>query len=152
MALRHPPPMLLGAMGPRALALAGRYYDGVLLHPFLTNEAVAKAAEIVRTAAHEAGRDRDACKVWSTLVVAAEQSADETLAIGPARLLTYVHMAGYGELVCAANGWDPAACPGRSRDYCRPIGKSVAWSTLRTRTRGLHRHRRERVCNMRMPA
>ena len=102
------PPMLLGAMGPKTLALAGRHYDGVLLHPFLTDRAISESAEIVRSAAEQAGRDRNACKVWATLVSAADQSEEETLAIGPARLLTYVHMDGYGELMCKINGWDPA--------------------------------------------
>jgi 5,10-methylenetetrahydromethanopterin reductase len=32
----------------------------------------------------------------------------KTLAIGPARLLTYVQMQGYGEILCKLNGWDPA--------------------------------------------
>jgi len=48
------PPMLLGAMGPKTLALAGRHYDGVLLHPFLVDRAVADAAGIVRDAAETA--------------------------------------------------------------------------------------------------
>ena len=61
----------------------------------------------MRSASLDAGRARDACKVWATLVVAADQSEDETSAIGPARLLTYIHMEGYGELVCKANDWDP---------------------------------------------
>ena len=103
----HAPPMLLGAVGPKTLALAGRHYDGVLLHPFLTDRGIAEAADIVHNAAVETGRARDACKIWATLVVAADQSEEETLAIGPARLLTYVHMADYGELLCKVNGWDP---------------------------------------------
>lgn len=101
------PPLVLGALGPKTLALAGRHYDGVLLHPFLTNQAISEAASIVRKAAEEAGRDPNACKVWATLVIAADQSEEESLAIGAARLLTYVHMEGYGELVCRANHWDP---------------------------------------------
>lgn len=103
---RQAPPMVLAAVGPKTLALAGRQYDGVLLHPFLTDQAITEAADIVRNAAEEAGRERNACKIWATLVVAADQSEDETLAIGPARLLTYVHMAGYGELLCDSNHWD----------------------------------------------
>ncbi|CAA0080512.1 putative protein [Halioglobus japonicus] len=102
------PPLLLGAMGPKTLALAGRHYDGVLLHPFLTDKAIAESTAIVRNAAEQAGRDPSACKVWATLVVAADQSEEETQAIGPARLLTYVHMEGYGELMCKVNGWDPS--------------------------------------------
>ena len=34
------PPLVFAAIGPKALALAGRHFDGVLLHPFLTPEAV----------------------------------------------------------------------------------------------------------------
>ncbi len=103
---RNAPPLLLGAVGPKTLALAGRHYDGVLLHPFLTDQAVADASVIVRGAAAEAGRDPRACKVWATLVTAANQTEDETRAIGPARLLTYVHSQSLGELVCRTNGWD----------------------------------------------
>ncbi|MGI9293229.1 MAG: LLM class flavin-dependent oxidoreductase, partial [Pseudomonadales bacterium] len=98
--------ILLGALGPKTLALAGRHYDGVLLHPFLTDQAVAEAVSIVRNAAELAGRDRRACKVWSTLVVAANQNEADTLAIGPARMLTYLHMDNYGEQICRANVWD----------------------------------------------
>src|ERR1700735_3470199 len=34
-----PPPLLLAAIGPKTLALAGRCYDGVVLHPLLTPAA-----------------------------------------------------------------------------------------------------------------
>lgn len=100
------PPLLLAAVGPKTLALAGRHYDGVLLHPFLTNQAIANATHIVHNAAESSGRERNACKVWATLVVAADQGEEETTAIGPARLLTYLHMDKYGELLCEVNDWD----------------------------------------------
>jgi probable F420-dependent oxidoreductase len=102
----EPPPLVLGAIGPKTLALAGRCYDGVLLHPFLTDEAISESARIVRESAMGAGRESRACRVWSTLVCAADRDEDETTAIGPARLLTYAHMREYGELLCSANGWD----------------------------------------------
>ena len=102
----EPPPLVLGAIGPKTLALAGRSYDGVLLHPFLTDEAISESARIVRASAAAAGRESRACRVWSTLVCAADQDEDETTAIGPARLLTYAHMKEYGELLCRANDWD----------------------------------------------
>jgi 5,10-methylenetetrahydromethanopterin reductase len=105
---QHAPPILLGAVGPKTLAMAGRVYDGVLLHPCLTDQAIAEASEIVRNAAEAAGRERSACKVWATLVTAADQSEEETMAIGPARLLTYLHMQDYGELLCRVNHWDAA--------------------------------------------
>ena len=103
---KNAPPLVIGAVGPKTLALAGEHYDGVLLHPFLTDAAVTRSANIVRDAAEAAGRGRDACKVWSTLVVAADQSDDETTAIGPARLLTYAQVEGYGELLLRTNEWD----------------------------------------------
>ena len=46
-----PPPLLLAAVGPRTLALAGRSFDGVILHPFLTPEAVGRSVGIVRAEA-----------------------------------------------------------------------------------------------------
>ncbi len=100
------PPLLLGTMGRKTLALAGRCYDGVLLHPFLTDEVVAEHTKIVRDAAEHAGRDPQSVKVWSTMVAAANQDEDETSAIGPARLLTYAQTQGYGEQLCEANHWD----------------------------------------------
>jgi probable F420-dependent oxidoreductase len=103
---KNAPPMVLGALGPKTLALAGRHYDGVLLHPFLTDQAISEASTIVRRAAEQAGRDPNACKIWATLVTAAGQTEEETEAIGPARLLTYIHMENYGEHICKANGWD----------------------------------------------
>src|SRR5690606_35993610 len=54
-----PPPMHLAAIGEKTLQLAGRCFDGVFLHPFMTPEAVATKTAIVRRAAEEAGRDPD---------------------------------------------------------------------------------------------
>ena len=82
---RESPPLVLGALGPKTLALAGRHYDGMLLHPFLTNQAIKESVALVRAGEQEAGRPPGSCKIWSTLVVAADQSEEETSAIGPAR-------------------------------------------------------------------
>lgn len=106
---RQSPPLILGALGPKTLALAGRYYDGVLLHPFLTNRAIAESVALVRAGEASAGRPSGSCKIWSTLVVAADQSEEETSAIGPARLLTYVQVEWLGDLLCRVNGWDVSA-------------------------------------------
>ena len=50
-----PPPIVLTAIGPKALAFAGEHCDGVLLHPFLTTEGVAKSVRTVRESAERAG-------------------------------------------------------------------------------------------------
>ncbi len=102
------PPIMLGTMGKKTLAAAGRCYDGVVLHPFMTDEVVAEHTKIVRDSAEQAGRDPHSVKVWSTMVAAANQDEDETCAIGPARLLAYAQSEGYGEQICEANGWDPS--------------------------------------------
>ena len=65
-----PPPMNLAAIGPKTLALAGAHFDGVLLHPFLTPEAVGRAAAQVREGAERAGRDPSSVTVWATVVTA----------------------------------------------------------------------------------
>ena len=36
-------PLLLAAVGPKTLALGGRFFDGVILHPFLTPDAVRRS-------------------------------------------------------------------------------------------------------------
>ena len=65
-----PPPLVLAAIGPKTLALAGAHFDGVLLHPFLTPEAVARSAATVRAAAEKAGRDPASVRVYATVVTA----------------------------------------------------------------------------------
>ena len=70
----HPPPVLLAAVGPKTLSLAGRDFDGVILHPFLTPEAVARSVQAVRAAAVSAGRDAARIRCYATVVVAPDQS------------------------------------------------------------------------------
>lgn len=106
-----PPPLVFAAIGPRSLALAGAHFDGVLLHPFLTPEAVARSAGIVRRAAAEAGRDPSAVRVYATVIVAPDLPPAEETAVVGARAVTYFQIAGFGEQLAAANGWstDPLA-------------------------------------------
>jgi 5,10-methylenetetrahydromethanopterin reductase len=101
------PPMLLAAVGPKTLALAGRAFDGVILHPFLTPAAVGRSVKIVRDAAIEAGRDPDALRIAATVVSAPDLTPEqEGLAVG-SRAAGYFHVSGLGDSLVAANGWDP---------------------------------------------
>lgn len=101
-----PPPVLLAAVGPKTLALAGERFDGVILHPFLTSEAVAASVQAVRTAAAEAGRDVSRVRCYATVVVAPDRSSDENETAVNAHGAGYFHVAGLGDALVAANGWD----------------------------------------------
>ena len=103
-----PPPLLLAAVGPRTLALAGRSFDGVILHPFLTPEAVARSVGIVRTEARAAGRDPGTVRCYAAVVVAPDRPSEEADLAVRARAAGYLHVAGLGDALVAANGWDPS--------------------------------------------
>jgi probable F420-dependent oxidoreductase len=101
------PPVVLAAIGPKSLALGGAHFDGVLLHPFLTTEAVARSVATVRRAATEAGRDPDAVAVHATVVVAPDLPPDEEEAVVGARAVTYFQIPSFGDRLAEVNGWDP---------------------------------------------
>jgi len=103
-----PPPLLLAAVGPKTLALAGRCFDGVVLHPFLTPEATARSIAIVRDAARRAGRDPARVLAYAAVVVAPDLDEATTRLAVHARAAGYFHVAGLGDALVAANGWDPA--------------------------------------------
>lgn len=101
-----PPPLMIAAIGPKTLALAGSHFDAALLHPFLTVDAVAQAIGLVRRSAEAAGRDPETVKVYHQLVVAPdldEAGVDEAVY---KRAAAYFAHPGFGEPILAANGWD----------------------------------------------
>jgi probable F420-dependent oxidoreductase len=103
-----PPPLLLAAIGPKTLALAGRCYDGVILHPLLTPGAVRRSADIVRAAARQAGRDPDGVRCYATVLCApAVSEAERQLAI-EARAAGYLSLPGLGDSLARINGWEEA--------------------------------------------
>ena len=83
-----PPPIVLAALGPRTLELAGRCFDGVVLHGVLTPEAVSRSREVVRSAALEVGRDPDAVRVYATVITAPDCSEAELNDVIGARAVT----------------------------------------------------------------
>jgi 5,10-methylenetetrahydromethanopterin reductase len=101
------PPVVFAAIGPKGLELAGRHFDGVLLHPFLTPAAVSRSVERVRDAEHAAARPTGSVRVYATVVVAYELPAEEELAVVGARAVTYYQVPGFGERLAAVNEWDP---------------------------------------------
>jgi len=105
----EPPRVVLAAIGPRAQALAGQHFDGVLLHPFLTVDAVGRAAAAVRSAAERAGRDPLQVRVYVTVVTAPDLPPEEEEAVVGGRAVTYFQIRGVGERLAEANGWDVQA-------------------------------------------
>lgn len=103
-----PPPLVLAAIGPKTLALAGTHFDGVLLHPFLTPDAVSRSAATVRAAAADAGRDPAAVRVYATVVTASGLPPEEEAAVVGGRAVTYFAIPGFGEQLAGVNGWDTA--------------------------------------------
>ena len=98
-------PVLMMAIGPRSLALAGRVADGVVLHTFFTDETLARAVRTIRDSAERAGRDPAAVRIWSVLATVEESIPEEQqLRKLVGRLATYLQ--GYGEVLVGANGWD----------------------------------------------
>jgi probable F420-dependent oxidoreductase len=105
--MRESIPLLMTAFGARSLEFAGGVFDGVILHTFLSDEAVRRAAALVRRGAEKAGRDPASVLVWSVLAVACEAPEERELKLLTARMATYLQAPGYGELLLAINGWDP---------------------------------------------
>lgn len=104
---RPPPPLLLTALGPKTLAIAGAHYDGVVLHPFLSTEGVRRAVEIVRNSASDAGRDADSLTIYGTVIVAPDLPEDEQEAVIGGRAVTYFQSPELAKGIVEANGWSP---------------------------------------------
>ena len=102
------PPIVLAAIGPKTLALAGTDFDGVILHPFLTLSGVQRSVEIVHHAAEEAGRDPAAVKIYACVVVAPDLPPEEEQKVVRGRAVTYFGHRDIGSQLINMNGWDTA--------------------------------------------
>ena len=100
-------PVILCAMGERSLELAGRVFDGVVLHTYFTDETLARSVAAVRRGAEQAGRDPASVRVWSVLATVGDHlDVELRLRKTVGRLATYLQ--GYGDLMVRVNDWDPA--------------------------------------------
>jgi len=100
-------PLSITAFGPDTLRMAGRAYDNVILHTFFTDETTARAVQLVKKSAEEAGRDPATVKVWSCFATIGDHIApDLRLKKSIGRLATYLQA--YGDLMVRTNNWDPA--------------------------------------------
>ena len=105
----NPPPIVLGAIGPKTLALGGAHFDGVVLHPFLTTAGVARSIRLVRTAATHAGRDAAAVTIYATIVTVPDSlSVAQRADLLEARAVSYFMHRNIGSQIVSINDWDPA--------------------------------------------
>jgi probable F420-dependent oxidoreductase len=104
---KPPPRLVYGSFAnERGARLAARAFDGVLLVPFMTVEAVRNAVKRLRGACAEVGRDPTTLNVSHYIVTAPDFDELEQLAVVNARAVTYLQMPGLGDRIVAANGWD----------------------------------------------
>ncbi|MDO8362502.1 MAG: TIGR03857 family LLM class F420-dependent oxidoreductase [Actinomycetota bacterium] len=100
-------PLLLSAFGPQSLQLAGRTFDGAILHTFFTDQTLQRCVRTVHEAAERAGRDPRSVRVWSCYAVVGDWLSPELrLRKTVGRMATYLQ--GYGDLLVRTNEWDPA--------------------------------------------
>ena len=100
-------PLLLSAFGPESLKLAGRAFDGVLLHTFFSDETLQRCVKTVRDEAERVGRDPASVRIWSCYAVVGDWlPADVRLKKTVGRMATYLQA--YGDLMVSTNNWDPA--------------------------------------------
>jgi probable F420-dependent oxidoreductase len=100
-------PVMLVALGEKTLEFAGRVVDGVVLHTFFTDEALAKCVAAIRRGAESADRDPDAIRIWSVLATVGDH-IDEDLRLKKLQGRLGSYLQGYGDLLVRVNGWDPA--------------------------------------------
>lgn len=99
-------PLMFVGFGAKSLAFAASCFDGVILHTFMSDEAVSRASNIVSEAAVQAGKSASSVKVWSVLAAVINPSREDYLHQIVARMATYLQAPGYAELLIATNGWD----------------------------------------------
>jgi probable F420-dependent oxidoreductase len=101
------PEIWFGGFGhPKFAATAAEAFDAVFLHPFYTPEAVHGAVTRLREACERVDRDPASLRIVQPVVTAPELDDYETRALCHARAVTYFQIAGYGESLVRANGWD----------------------------------------------
>jgi len=103
------PPVWFGTLGQSAGAkTAAAAFDGVLLPPVFTPHATRTIVDRLHDACREIGRDPASLHICQSVITAPELDDTETRNSRHARAVTYLDAPGYGEMLVALNGWDPA--------------------------------------------
>ncbi|WP_372412313.1 TIGR03857 family LLM class F420-dependent oxidoreductase [Streptomyces luteireticuli] len=121
-----PVPLLMAALGPRSLELAGQHFDGVILPAFLTPQAVTQTTTTVRNAASVTGRNPAALRIYATVITIADPTPqDRDILAG--RAISYLQPAPHGERIARLNGWDTAPLARiRAHPLLADLGQALA--------------------------
>lgn len=99
-------PVMLAALGEETMRWAGGVFDGVMLHTFFSDEALARCVAAVRSGADAADRDPSRVRVWAVLATMCDLPEEKKLPYLVGRMATYLQA--YGDVFVKINGWDPA--------------------------------------------
>ena len=116
-------PVMLAALGEETMRWGGGVFDGVMLHTFFSDEALARCVAAVRDGAAKAGKDPSRVRVWSVLATMCDLPEDKKLPYLVGRMATYLQ--GYGESLVKINGWDPKVLE-RFREHPDIKGRTTA--------------------------
>ena len=99
-------PIHFVGFGPKSLRFAGKHFDGVHLHPFITEQGLQRAKKLISEGAESAGRKSEDIKICSVLITVPNPSREDYLRKVVARMATYMQAPGYIEMLVDLNGWD----------------------------------------------
>lgn len=99
-------PLHFVGFGEKSLRFAGKHFDGVHLHTFITDQGLKKARSLIQEGAEMAGRDPEAIDLYSVLATAVNPTEEDRLRKLVGRMATYMQAPGYAEMLIALNDWD----------------------------------------------
>ncbi|MCB1614685.1 MAG: TIGR03857 family LLM class F420-dependent oxidoreductase [Pseudomonadales bacterium] len=99
-------PIHFVGFGPKSLRFAGKHFDGVHLHTFVTPNGLKRARALVNEGAASAGRNPSEIKLWAVVATCLNPSREDFLRKLVARMATYMQAPGYAEMLIALNGWN----------------------------------------------
>ena len=99
-------PVMVSALGLKTMAWAGGVADGVILHTFFSDDALARCVEAIRGGAERAGQDPARVRIWSCVATLCEPDHERRMRDMVGRMATYLQA--YPDPLVAINDWDPA--------------------------------------------
>jgi alkanesulfonate monooxygenase SsuD/methylene tetrahydromethanopterin reductase-like flavin-dependent oxidoreductase (luciferase family) len=105
------PPLYLAAIGPKMLHLAATQFDGVILHPFLTPEAVTRSIQLVNEARVSVASPQPPFRIFAAVIVAPDGEEQAQLHSVSVRASRYFMARTVRESLVSVNNWDSAQVP-----------------------------------------